>query len=566
MEDESRPEGHMLSSAADQRIHVVDVDKVSRGAFMTTGDSWLTPQVLKFIRKSGKGLAVDPFAGNGDMLRSIEKKLSLRTLGFDIDESLEWTNNDSLRSIPTKEDAIIVTNPPFLSKYSARRKSVWGLTGEYFEETNLGDLYMIALRRCLEAYSHVVAIVPETFISSSFPKDRCESITILEINPFDDTTFPVCVTCWTSESPPSEQMVYIDESRIGLLSEIWKHRIKPSKDTEITFNCAHGRIGLRAVDGVDPGVRIQFMPADQLGYDRNSIKVSSRVMTYIDIPSVSEDDIPRLTSRANEILEEARRNSHDVILSGFKSNNREGKRRRRLDYKLARGILESALSGATPPPSSVEIDWEALFIAACAKNRAQVVADAQASPTPDYLVVKVDNLIRDDGLNIPRQDIINQIPHDEVYQSRFMKHPTRQSFHEKTQIAHLNNWSSISAIKAAGKSQKMPIDAEPKDTKNWIDCIISMTGRKGHASMKYARIPGNHQEKQYLEQVSFVARAIVFIAEGRANPSDVFLAIGDGQFFSESKNSMVSDSINAYGDRIFAGTSGQAILWLKSLV
>ncbi|MEE2624685.1 MAG: hypothetical protein VYD50_00345, partial [Candidatus Thermoplasmatota archaeon] len=39
-----------------------------------------------------------------------------------------------------------------------------------------------------------------------------------------------------------------------------------------------------------------------------------------------------------------RRNSHDVALSGFKGNNKEGKRRRRLDYELARGILERALS------------------------------------------------------------------------------------------------------------------------------------------------------------------------------------------------------------------------------
>lgn len=204
-------------------------------------------------------------------------------------------------------------------------------------------------------------------------------------------------------------------------------------------------------------------------------------------------------------------------------------------------------------------------MAACAKNRAKVIADAKASTTPDYLVIKVDNLIRDDGLNVSRQDIIDKIPHDEVYQSRFMKHPTRQSFHEKTQISHLNNWRNIAAIKATGMNQKMPINATPSDTKNWIDCIISITGRTGYASMKYARIPGNHQEKQYLEQASFAARAITYIAEGRANSSDVFLAIGDGQFFSESKNAMVSDSITTYRDRIFAGTSGQAILWLESL-
>ena len=86
------------------------------------------------------------------------------------------------------------------------------------------------------------------------------------------------------------------------------------------------------------------MPAEELGYDRASIKDSSRLMTYIEISTVLEGDIPRLTSLANEILEEVRRNSHDVALSGFKGNNKEGKRRRRLDYELARGILERALS------------------------------------------------------------------------------------------------------------------------------------------------------------------------------------------------------------------------------
>ena len=119
--------------------------------------------------------------------------------------------------------------------------------------------------------------------------------------------------------------------------------------------------------------------------------------------------------------------------------------------------------------------------------------------------------------------------------------------------------------------QKMPINAAPSDTKNWIDAIISITDRTGYASMKYARIDGNHQKKQYLEQKSFVRRASTYIAEGRADSSDVFLAINDGQFFSEgtrrrkSKNAMISDTISTYKDRIFVETSGQAIHWLESL-
>ena len=214
----------------------------------------------------------------------------------------------------------------------------------------------------------------------------------------------------------------------------------------------------------------------------------------------------------------------------------------------------------------MEIDWETLFIAACAKNRAQVLVDAKASTTPDYLVEKIDNLIRDDGLSVSRQDIIDKIPHDEIYQSRFMKHPTRQSFHEKTQIAYLNNRAGMSAVKAKGAVEKMPINSNPTDKKNWIDSVITMSSRVGRASMKFGRVTGNHQKKQYLEQVDFVERAQTYISEGRANSTDVFLAIGDGEFFSREKNPVISNAIDSqYSNRIYAGTSGQAILWLESL-
>jgi len=347
----------MLISAEGGKVHIVDVGKTSKGAFMTMGDSWLTTQVYDFISGTGSQVALDPFAGQGDMLRVLEEKLGLSVMGLDIDESIgRWETNDSLKSLTdwevvansqsrnNKVNPIVVTNPPFLSNYSAKRKSLMSEVGHYFDsEKGLTDLYMVALTRCLESFENVVAIVPETFVSSSYPKNRCRAITILEDNPFEDTTFPICVTCW-SKSTEGNPTVYIGEEEAGRLDHLWRYRINPENDTAIKFNQPNGRIGLRAVDGHDPSSRIGFMPAEKLGYDRASIKDSSRLMTYIEISAVLEGDIPRLTSLANEILEGVRRNSHDVVLSGFKGNNKEGKRRRRLDYELARGILERALS------------------------------------------------------------------------------------------------------------------------------------------------------------------------------------------------------------------------------
>ena len=51
-------------------------------------------------------------------------------------------------------------------------------------------------------------------------------------------------------------------------------------------NCPHGNVGLKAVDGVDAIDRIKFLPADEFYYPRSSIKVSSRLMTYVNIPEL----------------------------------------------------------------------------------------------------------------------------------------------------------------------------------------------------------------------------------------------------------------------------------------
>lgn len=82
--------------------------------------------IKKFIAESGSELAYDPFAGTGCMLDAVSQEISnIQTIkGLDIDESLGWKKNDSLLSISKEKDAIIITNPPYLTKYSASRKKL----------------------------------------------------------------------------------------------------------------------------------------------------------------------------------------------------------------------------------------------------------------------------------------------------------------------------------------------------------------------------------------------------------------------------------------------------------
>ena len=340
---QSRPLGQMLNSSRLTRTTQIDVKKTSLGAFHTQGSCWLNSVVSEFILSTNLRMAVDPFAGNGDMLDLVASELHMRKTGYDIDEGAGWGVNDSLVSIPRSSGSICITNPPFLAKYSARRKSIWPMVGRYYERYGRNDLYEIALDRCLASFGHVVAILPETFLHSAYPKGRCERIVVLEENPFNDTTFPVCVTCW-SPATGQDSDIYVGEDKVARYSDILRLRRSVGRSGRVVFNHPEGNIGLRAVDGTKEGDRIGFFPGNEFGYPRSRIKSSSRLMTYIMVGELdSESAIQEFCETSNGILEKYRDETSDTILSGFKGNNRLGKRRRRLDYGMARKVVIEAL-------------------------------------------------------------------------------------------------------------------------------------------------------------------------------------------------------------------------------
>lgn len=323
---------------------MVDKKKIQLGQFFTKNEVWLRPQIIEFILGTKAQIAVDPFAGDGHLL-DVSKALGIKeTKGLDIDPSLNWEINDGLVDIPVTHNSIIITNPPYLTKYSASRKKIYDDVERYFSKTKYVDLYQIALEKCLLRYDNVVAIVPETIINSRFPKSRMSLITILEHNPFEDTECPVCVICFDKRNKPlNEIKVYKNDDLIGDAGQFHSFRLAADNKLKVVFNSLNGNVALRAVDMHSAVKTISFMPAEELKYDRASIKHSSRLITLIDIPAVrGKRNVDRLVKKSNEILAEYREKTHDTTLSPFKGNNRNGSRRRRLDYGTARAILEMA--------------------------------------------------------------------------------------------------------------------------------------------------------------------------------------------------------------------------------
>jgi hypothetical protein len=246
--------------------------------------------------------------------------------------------------VPNASGSVIVTNPPYLANHSAKRKGVAGLVATYFDGTDYDNLYKIALDRCLAAADFVVAVIPETFLLSSFDKSRLAIVSVIEGDLFADTEAPAVVACFGPAGINYDAGVFNGDKKIGSLKEIFELRTGRARSgIQIVFNDPNGRIGLRAVDSHDGVRKIEFISGD-FEYRRDRVKVSSRLLTYLDVPELSDVEIENLVIRANAQLEILREKSSDMILAPFKGNDKKGNRRRRLDYALARQIINVSLN------------------------------------------------------------------------------------------------------------------------------------------------------------------------------------------------------------------------------
>lgn len=319
--------------------------KTILGQYFTSDNKWLFHHILSFIKNSNCTTAYDPFAGEGHLL-NVAQMIGFATLiGLDIDPSLGWEINDSLVDIPHKgEDAIIITNPPYLSNYSASRKKIYNQVEQYFVSSKYDDLYLIALANMIKAQKFVVAIIPETFINSNFKyKNLLASVTIIEKSLFEDTDTPVVVACFDGVYKDlSDVKVYKNDVFINDLKSIENMRLCPNKDVPMKFNSSNGWLAVRCVDSTDPTDRLRFAFKDDMKYSWDlNIKHSSRLMTLVDI-EIPDDKKNVLVVECNSILNQLRRDSSDIIFSPFKGNAKNGVRRRRLDFKTCRAIIEGA--------------------------------------------------------------------------------------------------------------------------------------------------------------------------------------------------------------------------------
>ena len=311
--------------------------KINLGQFFTKQPFWKKRQVLYFINKYKFNFVLDPFAGNGDLLFQFNRR-NVKKIGLDIDRNLErkWEFNDSLKKIPFYKNTFVLTNPPYLSKSSSKRKKI---NHKAFNHSSRNDLYKIALDKLLESKMPGIAIIPESFINSTYSKKNIYSITILIPNPFQDTETPVCIICYDPNKEFKKTRIYRNGKFIASMNQIKEKEtriLKKNNQIKVKFNSNKGKLSLIAYDS-KLGKKISFMKSKELKYKRPQ-KESSRMISKIDVNKyVSKEFVQDL----NERLKKYRDETKDVFLTPFKGNDNLDKRRRRLDYKTARRIINS---------------------------------------------------------------------------------------------------------------------------------------------------------------------------------------------------------------------------------
>jgi hypothetical protein len=314
-------------------------DKRNFGMYYTINNIWVKDHIKKFVEKSNCNTVVDPFAGGGDILKLFEKEKNINTVGYDIDGNLGWYVNDSLIDIPFTKNSIVITNPPYLSKNSAKRRGLCNY--KYFDGNTYVDLYQIAIDKVLQKFDYAVFIIPETFLRSNFFKEALHSITIIEESLFLDTDCPICICCF-DKNYDSNFDIFKGDLFLMDYHEL-KSRLKrfdTNCDISISFNDLNGNLGLRGIDSTEGSNRIKFCLPQDLNYDISKIKVSSRAITLIKV----DIDVDTLfIDRLNDILEDYRMRTHDVFLAPFKNNTKNGTRRRRLDFDLARKFINKTI-------------------------------------------------------------------------------------------------------------------------------------------------------------------------------------------------------------------------------
>lgn len=324
--------------------------KKQHGQFYTQANPFhlsLFQQWMATIPAAAKATPwLEPFAGSNNLVRLLaDVGLNPNWACYDIQPSatnaapqFPIRRRDTLQHFPTGH-AIAISNPPYLAKNSATR------AGLPFPNTPYDDLYKHSLAVLLEHVDYVAAIIPESFLTAGLFHDRLYGVATLTTRMFEDTDCPVCLAMFVPASTKqgSTDFLYAKGSKIlGSFARLQKRKealLQTTTEVPWTFNQPGASIGLHALDN-HQSRSIRFVLGRDL--DDAQVKSTGKSLTKIaGLPrGIRAQDVVDV---ANTLLGQLRADTADVVLTAFKGLRADGDYRRRLDFTLARALLNASV-------------------------------------------------------------------------------------------------------------------------------------------------------------------------------------------------------------------------------
>lgn len=278
---------------------------------------------------------LEPFAGANHIITALQKHgLAKKFSSFDINpQSRDVKQHDSLQDFPRDYD-VIITNPPWLAKNSAKRR------GLPYPDCDFDDLYKYCLKKSLQNAPYVAAMIPASYLRSNLFINRLHSfIALHDREMFCDTDNPVALALFMTEAEvlnTGGAEIYHDNNYIGNLQNLQNHLPQIRQKIPIRFNDPEGQLGFIAFDNTREA-SIRFCKAEELrGYH---VTHNARMITRIAVKH--SKNLTEMISRLNEGIINFRKSTHDVFLTPFKGLRQDGYYRRRMDFALARRMIES---------------------------------------------------------------------------------------------------------------------------------------------------------------------------------------------------------------------------------
>jgi hypothetical protein len=306
--------------------------KRERGQYFTKNNIFTLKGFKKWASKIklDEKTILEPFAGANHLIEMLKDgNLCKSFKSFDIEpKAIGVAVRDTLLDFPTGFE-VCITNPPYLARNSATRR------GLSFPDCQFDDMYKFALEKCLQNCEFVGAIIPASFITSGLFLDRLETYISLNTQMFDDTEHPVCLALFGKSGAEIE--IWDLDTFVGYYDDL-KNLLPTTKNLiNMRFNAKNGNLGLVAIDN-NKQASIRFCKAEEL--NDIEIKNSTRSITKIQIDI---QDINKLVNDLNEYLHNFRTQTADIFLTAFKGIRTDEKYRRRLDYALAKKIINQVV-------------------------------------------------------------------------------------------------------------------------------------------------------------------------------------------------------------------------------